>query len=305
MTRMRIPLIIVLALPASLWAWTAPVPLAGVNSNLAEDWAPFPSFDGLSLYFSRVRSDEFYYGRMYEAWRGQPSGPFTIVRQLDELNKPGTHVLCPWVSPDNLRMYYYTEHDREGWKLRVSERPSTSAPWPQGVEISELNVLGSQLQAPKLTPDELTVFFDAYEMPGGQGGYDIWMATRPDIDSPFGSVMNLGEINSGAADTHQFVSTDGLELYFVSDRNGSFQIFRATRDSAHNAFGNVEHLSFLDTPGGHSLFPAPSSDGMAIYFTRETASGRFTRDIYVSYIPEPATIVLLTFGEALLRRKLR
>ena len=236
---MRITISMLLAAALGLSApvlatWTTPVPVTEVNSDWAEDWAPFPSFDGLSLYFSRVRSDEFYYGRIYEARRDQTSGSFTIVGELDELNEAHTHVLCPWVSADNLRMYYHTEPKVGGWGLRVSERPSASIPWPQGEEISELNVLGAILQAPKLTADELTIFFDAYEMSGGEGTYDIWMATRPDIDSPFGSVVNLSEINTGVTETQPFVSGDGLELYFTSDRDGSFQIFRATRESAES-----------------------------------------------------------------------
>lgn len=303
---MRIKISVLLAAALGLSApalatWTIPVPVAEINIDPGEDWSPFLSFDGLSLYFSRVAMPDSYYGRIYQATRDVPSGPFTSVKEISELNQAANHVLAPWVSPDNLRMYYHTEEATE-WHIRVSERASVDSPWPQGVVLSELNALGNYIQVPRLTPDELTIFFNASDIPDRVGQHDIWMATRPEKNAPFGDMTNLALVNSAFHDVHPFVSPDGLELYFSSDRNGPFQLFRATRDSLGSLFGNVEHLSFFDVPGGHSNFPCLSSDGMVFYFMAQTG-GRSTRDIYVSYIPEPATVVLLGLGAAMLWNK--
>jgi hypothetical protein len=283
-----------------LATWTEPVPLTEVNTQYQE-WAPFLSFDGLSLYFSRVTNVP-YDGRIYQATREEPSGPFTSVREISELNQSNTHALCPWVSPDNLRMYYYTE-SAAGWQLKFSERVSINDLWPQGTSISELNVLSNFLQAPKLTADELTIFFNGPEGPGTQGQYDMWMATRPDIDSPFSQARKLDEIDTASHECHPFPSADGLQLYFVSDRNSNFQLFEATRVSLDAPFGNVEHLSFFDAQGSYNQFPCLSYDGTAMYFMRQRGSDWSTRDIYVSYIPEPATLLLLSLGAIMLRKK--
>jgi parallel beta-helix repeat protein len=263
--------------------WSQPVPVTEVNTEYTEG-SPFLSFDGLSLYFARLGTNIFLYGRIYEARRDKPFGPFTSVREISELNQPRTHVLCPWVSSDNLRMYYHTEQSGVGWRLKFSKRASVNNPWPQGTDISELNLLGTYLQMPKLTSDELTIFFNAANMSGGKGGHDIWMTTRPDRNSPFGQVRNLNEINTALHEVHPCPSPDGLELYFTSNRNGNFQLFRATRESLDAPFGNVEHLSFFDTPGGNSSSPCITSDGRTFYFARALPGQ--PPDIWVSYISE-------------------
>lgn len=228
--------------------WTEPVPLKNVNSDSAEDWSPFLSFDGSTLYFSRVRSEVSYYGRIFEATREGSSGPFASVNEISgPLNEADGHQLFPWVSPDGLRMYYHNEVGGI-FSLKFSERASVDDLWPIGMSVDELNVLGDQLQAPRLTPDELTMFFTAYEMPGGKGGYDLWTASRPDKDSPFGQVRNLATINTAFSEGASAVSSDGLMLLFHSDRNGQQQLFRATRESTDEFFADVEHLSLFDTP---------------------------------------------------------
>jgi hypothetical protein len=264
--------------------WTEPVPVIEVNTEY-EEWSPFLSFDGLILYFGRLQTPGNYYGRIFEAIRNEPDGPFTTIRQVPGmLNSLAGHVLCPWVSPDNLRMYYYTQVTGVGWKLMVSERATSSDPWPQGTEIYELNALGSFLTAPRLTADELTIFFQAVDLPGGSGRHDIWMASRCERDLPFEYVRNLSEINTAATEAHPNISPDGLTLYFVSDRNGFEQIFKATRTSRDMFFSNIEHLSFLDTENECSSFPFITSDAKILYFVRYKASDRSTRDIYVSYL---------------------
>ncbi len=265
----------------SLAEWTEPVQVTEVNTEY-DDWTPFLSFDGLTLYFSRLRTDSFYYGRIFEATRQEPYGPFTSVREV--LKSSNRHVFAPWVSPDNLRMYYHTDIESQNLQLlKVSERASVNDPWPQGTNISELNQLG-KIHMPRLTSDELTIFFGSYNLPGGLGGYDIWMATRPDMNSPFGAVRNLAEINTVSNEGEPFVSPDGLTLYFESNRNGFGQLFRATRQSLIQPFGNVEHLSLFDTPGGLSAHPCISSDGSALYFIRLLDNDISKGDIYVSYL---------------------
>ena len=208
--------------------WSEPILITEVNTEPAEEWAPFLSFDGLTLYFSRVRSDSFYYGRIFEATREEPSGLFTLVREIPgDLNLSPGHDLCPWVSTDNLRMYYHYEY-RGIFSLRFSERTSVDDQWPEGTGISELNMLGDQLRAPQLTTDELNIYFDAYDLPGGRGGYDICMATRLSRHSRFSNVTNLRELNTSGHELGPSVSSDGLKLFFHSNRNGYTSIFSRT-----------------------------------------------------------------------------
>jgi hypothetical protein len=267
----------------SLADWAEPVPVTEVNSEYA-DWNPFLSFDGLSLYFARGRTSGYYYFRIFEATRQQPYGPFTSVSQV--LSSSGQHVFTPWVSQDNLRMYYFAQKENPIlWQLKVSERASVNDPWLAGSDISELNQLG-RVYAPKLTADELNIFFCSPDIPGGLGGYDTWMATRPDMNSPFDEITNLAEINTAANEVCPSISPDGLTLIFQSNYSGDWQLFKTTRESLSGLFGNIEHLPVFDIPGYTAQHPSLSSDGSALYFTRLLGNDLSTGDIHVSYWTE-------------------
>lgn len=276
--------------------WTEPVPVSEVNTEYTEK-LPFLSYDGLTLYFARMGTDSFYYTRIYKATREEPYGPFTSVEEISELNYSGGHVNSPWVSPDNLRMYYVRTEPGSKWRLKVSERTSVDELWPQGVNISELNVLG-HVTRPRLTADELTIVFQSKDIPGGQGSNDIYIATRPDIDSTFDNVRNLTEVNSEFSDSDGFLSPDGLTLYFCSNRNGPSQLFRATRESLDEAFGNIEHLEFFDTPLGTGS-PAISADGTVLYFVTRNPENEKS-DIWVSYcIEDPYELAIIRIEDAI------
>ncbi|MHC4734109.1 MAG: TolB family protein [Planctomycetota bacterium] len=273
--------LVVLGLSGSAWAeWSDPVPVSEVNTEY-DDQESFLSFDGLTLYFGRVNTDAFYWGRIYKATRPEPYGPFTSVEEISTLNYSSGHVNGPWVSPDNLRMYYWRSGPTAVRRLKVSERADVTDPWPVGSNISELNSLGNVVGGSSLTQDELIIVFTAKGIPGDIGGYDIYIADRPDMDSLFGNVRNLSEINT-TSNEGGGMSPDGLMLYFHSDRNGAYQLFRATRGSLSEPFGNIKHLSIFDTPGGNSTHPCISSDGTTFYFSGSISGQPW--DIYVSYL---------------------
>jgi hypothetical protein len=258
--------------------WSEPMPLTELNTPF-EEWTPFLSFDGLSLYFSRVHTDISSYGRIYQAIRDKRVGPFTSVRELSELNEAGSHILCPWVSQDNMRIYYMKQTGSV-FMLMIAQRSSTTGPWTHRSPISELNYLSGRGMMPRLMVDELTLFFCREATQEGQ--WDIWMATRPDSNAAFRLVRKVDGVNSFSHDISPSPSTDGLTLYFASDRTGVFQIFKATRQSLNEPFSKVEPLKALDTPGCHSSHPCITADGSALYFMREGHTPS-TRDIWISY----------------------
>ena len=281
--------------------WTVGVPVMAVNTEYAE-WDPFLSADGLSLYYSKGKTNTFYFHRLYQAMRQEPFGPFTSIKEISELNYSGGHIQDPWVSSDNLRLYYMRTEPGNYWRLKFSERAAVDDPWPVGVNISELNVLNQMLRSPTLTADELTIFFSSFPtnpIPGGEGGDDIWMATRPDRYSPFGNITNQIGINSTANEGGPSVSPDGLTIVFDFHNNGPAQLFKATRESLTQPFGNIEHMWACDTPGGSSANPCLSSDGSAIYYRSHTATR--STDIYVSYLAEknPYEIAIISIKDAI------
>ena len=140
--------------------WTEPIPLDELNTNYS-DKAPFLSFDGLTLYFSRQDGPGWHYTRLYQATCLEPDGPFTSIEEISSMNSDFFHVDCAWVSPDNLRMYYYTAGSTR--KIMLTEKESIYDVWLPGEGITELNAIGG-VANPYLTPDELTIFFTGTNM---------------------------------------------------------------------------------------------------------------------------------------------
>ena len=284
-------LLVVLTSCAVVQAWTTPQPVVNGINTANSEFISFLSNDGKTLYFTRDEGN----CNIYQATRQGTSGPFSsVTKALDHGSV--SDVIGPWVSADNLRMYYYNEGGT--WKLRVSTRNSVSDPWTEGNIISGFGSFSSP-QLPRLSQDELTLVFDAYNASGGMGGYDLWIATRLNTSSPFGNIRNLSELNSTGFDGGQYLSPDGLTIYFSSDRSGINQIFKATRQFSNDTFGNLEHLSFFDSTYGSSM-PSLSSNGSTFFFTKIMADS--SGDIYYSQVPEPATLLLLTIGVVMMRK---
>jgi hypothetical protein len=267
--------------------WTTPVPVtSGINSPY-DEWTPYLSYDGKSLYFSRLYTDTYYEARIFEAKRSQPSGAFTSVQEVFSTDN---HVITPWVSPDNLRMYY---HEESGvWQIKVSQRASVNDPWSEGTVVPGLP--STSVGFSSLSADELTIVFNNPDV----GGWDMYIATRSSRDFAFGTARNLSEINTAGTEQRPFLSPDALSIYWSLGG----KIYEATRSSLNDPFSNVTHMTAFDIPNGYSMFPAISSDGKAFYFAGNIGSA--PPDIYVSYnIPEPATLLLLGLGGFILRKR--
>ena len=85
---------------------------------------------------------------------------------------------------------------------------------------------------PNLSRDGLELYFYSArtDLPGVQGGNDIYVATRAATSDPWSTPINLGSaVNSSASETRPSLSWDGTTLYFGSTRAGSNDIYVTTR----------------------------------------------------------------------------
>jgi hypothetical protein len=102
--------------------------------------------------------------------------------------------------------------------------------WSQALDIEEaLPGAHANLNTPALegcpfiARDGKTLFF-ASNRPGGEGGIDIWAATREAEGQRWGDPVNLGApVNSAGNDFCPTLARDGETLYFVSNRRVGLQ----------------------------------------------------------------------------------
>lgn len=92
---------------------------------------------------------------------------------------------------------------------------------PGSGELSTITDDGS----PFLTLDGLTLYYGS----GPSGARDIYVATRTSVNDAFTSGAKIDELNTNANDSDPWVSPDGKEIYFVSNRDGAMRIWHASR----------------------------------------------------------------------------
>jgi beta-lactamase regulating signal transducer with metallopeptidase domain len=139
-----------------------------------------------------------------------------------------------------------------------------------------------------ISADGLEIIFES-ERPGGSGGSDLWVAKRTSTEDKWGPAVNLGQsINSSVHDWGPSISTDGLELYFQSRREGGlvgsspYDIWMTTRTARDGEWGEPVNLCPTVNTPHTDAFPCISADGLSLYFMSDRPGGLGEHDIWVS-----------------------
>jgi len=202
--------------------WGAPANLGPTVNSSYGDAEPAISADGLLLYFSSDRPGGYGGWDLWVTARAATNQPWGAPVNLGPTLNSSSREAAPDISADGLEMLFASNRPGGYGKtdIWVSKRPATNALWTAAVNLGPIVNSSAFDWDPSISADGLMLFFWSYR-PGGRGGADIWVTTRATkIDPWLAPVVNLGPTNSSDHDTGPSISSDGLMLYFASDRPG-------------------------------------------------------------------------------------
>ncbi|MHC4536295.1 MAG: LamG-like jellyroll fold domain-containing protein [Planctomycetota bacterium] len=251
------------------------------------------SADGLEVYIFSDRPGGLGYGDIWRSTRENADDPWGPLVNVQEINSRYNEVF-PCLSADGLTLYFSDFYggwnaagDRPGGvgsrDLWMCTRLSTDDPWGPPVNVDAPLNSGSHEIIPAISHDGLTFIF-ASTRSGGLGNYDLWMSTRPTAESDWAAPVNMGPaVNSSAYDGDGCLSTDGLALFFCSDRpggRGSWDLWMTTRPSQAAAWNPPVNLGpAINTSGGEGV-PSLSPDQKMLYFVSNQPGGIGGWDMY-------------------------
>lgn len=155
-------------------------------------------------------------------------------------------------------------------------RDGGANPWHSGfrftepVAVVELNSPEADVE-PFVAADGLTIYF-ASDRPGGAGGLDVYVATRPEVTAPWRELKRLdGMVNTPAWETRYAISSEGLTAYLSTARPGGLgesDIWFATRSGPAAPFSTFVPLPAVNSPY-NDYDPFPTADGLRLYLNVE------------------------------------
>lgn len=227
-------------------------------------WGPAISSDGNLLLFGYTGTDEDLFMASAQVGDGVAFHNVTALSGLNTGSGEGT----PFLSYDGLSLYFYANReggpgDRDLW---FSTRASVDDDFEAAEQVPGVNG-GSYDHLPWLSDDERRIYYTT-ERDGGLGRSDIWTASRASKTEPFSGHELVRGINTEHREDAIAFSPDRLTVYFTTDRatDGDLDIWRATRKSRSNDFGDAEEVVGLNSDTEDTNL-ALTRDGKRLYFS--------------------------------------
>jgi Tol biopolymer transport system component len=250
---------------------------SNVNDPAATDASPVQSANGLELYFHSSRAGGPGFFDVMVSTRATTTVDWGLATNLGATVNSTSRDVAPDLSSDGLTLLFAS--DRPGGEgdldLYMSTRATLASAWSTPVNLGMVINTSFVESGPCLSSDELSLYF--HSSAPGVGGRDLFVSTRASKSDPWGAPVNLGTtVNSTANDGAPEISSDGLTLYFHSDRDGSpvvHSIMRSTRASITDAWGASTLVPAPVSSASTDVSPSISDDWQTLYFSSNVGGG--------------------------------
>ena len=195
------------------------------------------------------------------------------------------------ISADGLSLYFnYGFWDLPpggygGPDLWVMRRATTNDEWGPPVNLGPTVNSSASDGCPSISSDDLSLYF-ASNRQGGYGGGDIWVTKRATTEDEWGPPVNLGPtVNSSSLEQDPSISTEGLSLFFMSDRagtSGPSDLWVTTRETINDDWGTPVNLGPTVNSSGWDASPDISADGLVLFFSSDRHEGSTSCDLWMA-----------------------
>jgi hypothetical protein len=137
-------------------------------------------------------------------------------------------------------------------------------------KITELSKSDMMEMCPFISHNELTIYYLSRSYISDKSLESYVQATRLNTTSPFDNITTAPFTNVMSATGWEgpfWVSDDGFRMYFSSDRDGTMDIFVASRASMSVPFSAPTKLAAINIGTANDTNPVLANDEFTIYFT--------------------------------------
>jgi outer membrane protein OmpA-like peptidoglycan-associated protein len=168
-------------------------------------------------------------------------------------------------------------------QIYTSQRQGDTWSAPKKISINNPEYA---FQHPSLSIDGKKLYFSS-NMPGGQGGYDIWVTNK--IGEDWGEPINLGpKINTAGREAFPFIHTDGTLIYASDGLGGAgaLDVFYALAEK-NKSFTAPVNIGLPINSDGDDFGLILDLERKNGYFTSNREGGYGSDDIYSFTSEEP------------------
>lgn len=212
--------------------------------------------------------------------KGKWSVPVVLGENINTEFEDGTPVLNSDYTVMYLTRCQVNKNTNYGCQIYTSNRSGDEWTKAEPIMLEDDSIVVAH---PAISYDELTLYFVS-DMPGGNGGKDIWVVNRESTGGEWSSPVNMEAINTVDDDMFPFIHPDG-SIYFSSNGRigmGGLDIFKA--DEQEDGAWTIENMKVPINSSADDFGIVFEKDLERGYFS-STRKGRGNDEIYMFALP--------------------
>ncbi len=269
--------------------------MRALNTKFSEFSPTYASSDYTILYFTSSRQGTTggknssvtgeYFSDIFITERdnkGVWSKPKPLEEPINTQYEEGT----PSLTTDGNTLFFtrckVSKRNKLGCQILVTKQTDNGWLNPEEIKLAADSMIVAH---PAISADGTELYFVS-NLPGGNGGLDIWKITREAGSDEWSAPINLGpQINTPGNEMFPYIHPDGT-LYFSSNGYpgmGGLDIFKAKKNDEDKWL--VENMRYPINSPADDFGIVFEKDREAGYFSSRRNGGRGADDLYMFYLP--------------------